>query len=100
MTLEKWIETLESGRCISESELKQLCTMVKTILIEEANVQPVKAPVTICGDIHGQFYDLLELFRNGGAVPNTSYIFMVFMFISFKLLINHPSNSFIIKLLG
>ena len=45
--------------------------------MEESNIQPVHAPVTVCGDIHGQFYDLLELFRVGGEIPATSYIFMV-----------------------
>ena len=47
------------------------------IMLEESTVQPVASPVTICGDIHGQFYDLLELFRTGGDCPETSYIFMV-----------------------
>ena len=50
---------------------------MRELLSEESNVQPVSSPVTICGDIHGQFYDLLELFRTGGDVPDTSYIFMV-----------------------
>ena len=49
---------------------------VKEQLMEESNVQPVQTPVTICGDIHGQFFDLIELLRNGGPLPENSYIFM------------------------
>ena len=61
---------------LSEGDVKILCDKARAILVEEWNVQPVKCPVTVCGDIHGQFYDLLELFKIGGSSPDTNYLFM------------------------
>ncbi|KAF9007076.1 Metallo-dependent phosphatase-like protein [Cyathus striatus] len=73
---DKWIEQLKSCQHLPEADMKVLCERVKSILLEESNIQPVSSPVTICGDIHGQFWDLIELLRKGGDVPDTSYIFM------------------------
>ncbi|KIL61682.1 hypothetical protein M378DRAFT_129609 [Amanita muscaria Koide BX008] len=73
---DKWISQLLECQYLSEGDMKLLCDRVRSILIEESNIQPVSTPVTICGDIHGQFWDLLELLRKGGMVPETSYIFM------------------------
>ena len=73
---DKWLEDLRQLKCLSERDLKQLCEKAKEIFIEESNVQNVSAPVIICGDIHGQIYDLLELFKKGGDVPNSRYVFM------------------------
>ncbi len=46
------------------------------MLIHDENVTKVAAPVTLVGDVHGQFYDLRELFKVGGDVPNTNYLFL------------------------
>jgi serine/threonine-protein phosphatase 4 catalytic subunit len=53
------IKQLKSGQIIKESDVKSLCIKAREILVEEANVERVFAPVTVCGDIHGQFYDLM-----------------------------------------
>eukprot|EP01120_Amphizonella_sp_Union-15-10_P014079 TRINITY_DN66_c0_g1_i4.p1 TRINITY_DN66_c0_g1~~TRINITY_DN66_c0_g1_i4.p1 ORF type:complete len:311 (-),score=48.65 TRINITY_DN66_c0_g1_i4:112-1044(-) len=74
--LDDWVKQLKECKYIEESKLKRLCELVKELLLEESNVQPVSSPVTVCGDIHGQFYDLLELFETGGSLPQTNYIFM------------------------
>ena len=76
MNIDAYLETLKKGGLLEERDLKLLCDKAKEYLLEESNVQPVCAPVTICGDIHGQFFDLLELFRTGGELPDTSYIFI------------------------
>mmetsp|Transcript_1777 Transcript_1777/g.6033 ORF Transcript_1777/g.6033 Transcript_1777/m.6033 type:complete len:319 (+) Transcript_1777:66-1022(+) len=74
--LDKMIETLRRCEVLTESEVKLLCNKAMEILVEESNVQKIDAPVTICGDIHGQFYDLKELFMVGGECPQTNYLFM------------------------
>jgi hypothetical protein len=58
-------QLIEKEQILTESEIKILCEKAKEILSREDNVQKVNAPVTICGDVHGQFHDLLELFRLG-----------------------------------
>ncbi|KAM0786092.1 Protein phosphatase methylesterase 1 [Microbotryomycetes sp. NB124-2] len=71
-----YLSELKQCHHLPESAMKHLCSVVRSLLIEESNVQPVASPVTVCGDIHGQLWDLLELFRIGGDAPDTSYIFM------------------------
>ncbi|VDB92761.1 Bgt-4780, partial [Blumeria graminis f. sp. tritici] len=70
------ITQLRACRAIPEAQVFEICHKAREILIEEGNIVTVTAPVTICGDIHGQFHDLMELFRVGGDVPDTQYIFM------------------------
>lgn len=74
--LDEQIERLKRCEYLKESEVKALCDKAREILIDESNVQKVDAPVTICGDIHGQFYDLIELFKVGGECPYTNYLFL------------------------
>ena len=74
--LDQMIATLRRCEVLKESEVKHLCSKAMEILVEESNVQRIDSPVTVCGDIHGQFYDLMELFQVGGDCPQTNYLFM------------------------
>jgi len=74
--LDRFIEKMMKCQLLSEKEVKLLCEKSKEIFSNEGNIVTVRSPVTVCGDIHGQFYDLIELFKIGGPCPETNYLFM------------------------
>jgi hypothetical protein len=61
---------------LSEYEIKFLCTKAREIFIAQPILLELEAPIKICGDIHGQYYDLLRLFEYGGFPPEANYLFL------------------------
>jgi len=76
LNLDKCIEQLTRCEVLSEATVRELCEKLKEQLIDEPNIVALKAPCTIVGDLHGQFHDLLEIFKVGGKCPDTNYLFL------------------------
>ena len=74
--IEAWIEKLFECKLLSENEVFLLCEKIKDLYTESDNIERVQTPVTICGDIHGQFHDLMELFEIAGTPPDINYLFL------------------------
>lgn len=49
-----WIAQLMNCKHLTESDVQELCVKAREVLSLESNVQGVRCPVTVCGDIHGQ----------------------------------------------
>ena len=74
--MEEYLERAAKGEILEENLIKMICLAARNMLNEEPNVIEIKAPVIVVGDVHGQFYDLLELMKIGGPIPDMSYLFL------------------------
>lgn len=57
---------------ITAQDATQLCTMAREVFMSQPMLLELGAPIKICGDVHGQFTDLLRLFEYGGFPPEVS----------------------------
>ncbi|KAL8999704.1 MAG: hypothetical protein Q9169_001521 [Polycauliona sp. 2 TL-2023] len=91
-----------------ETEIRFLCTKAREIFISQPILLELEAPIKICGDIHGQYYDLLRLFEYGGFPPEANYLFLgdyvdrgkqsletICLLLAYK--IKYPENFFILR---
>ena len=63
LNLDSIISTIQKGDIIPEPQVVALLYKIIEVFTFEDNVLQLYSPITICGDIHGQIYDLFELFN-------------------------------------
>ena len=56
LDLDAWIEALRRCEPLPEPAVKALCGAAVELLVEEANVQRVDAPVTVCASFLSLFF--------------------------------------------
>jgi len=110
--IEKLLEvrTCKPGKQVnlSESEIKGLCTKAREIFLSQPILLELEAPIKVCGDIHGQFFDLLRVFEYGGYPPDANYLFLgdyvdrgkqsietICLLLAYK--IKYPENFFLLR---
>ena len=93
---------------LTESEVRDLCLKSREIFLSQPILLELEAPIKICGDIHGQYYDLLKLFEYGGFPPDSNYLFLgnyvdhgrhcletICLLLAYK--IKYPENFFLLR---
>eukprot|EP00128_Syssomonas_multiformis_P013352 Colp12_sorted_trinity150504_noHs@21800 len=93
---------------LSENEVRGLCNKSREVFMSQPIFLELEAPLKICGDIHGQYHDLLRLFEYGGFPPDSNYLFLgdyvdrgkhsletICLLLAYK--IKYPENFFILR---
>ncbi|CAE8636915.1 unnamed protein product, partial [Polarella glacialis] len=61
---------------VPEAQLRGVCQAVREVFLSQNALLELEAPLKICGDVHGQYHDLLRLFEYGGFPPESNYLFL------------------------
>ena len=93
---------------ITNQEISFLCVSARKVFLSQSSLLELCAPITVCGDIHGQFYDLLRIFEIAKYPPQTNYIFLgdyvdrgtrsletICLLFAYK--IKYPNNFFLLR---
>ncbi|KAJ3234391.1 Serine/threonine-protein phosphatase pp1 [Chytriomyces hyalinus] len=96
------------GVNLAEHEIRYLCIEAREVFMSQPSLLELEAPIQICGDVHGQYYDLLRLFEYGGFPPAANYLFLgdyvdrgkhsletICLLLAYKL--KYPENFFILR---
>jgi serine/threonine-protein phosphatase PP1 catalytic subunit len=72
------VRTAKPGKLVklAESDVLGLVRAAKNLFLDQPMLIEVPAPLKVCGDIHGQYYDMLRLFEYGGLPPESNYLFL------------------------
>lgn len=62
--------------CVSVDEIKYILATSRKLFLAQPVLLELDAPVKVVGDIHGQFSDLLRIFKLCGYPPSTNYLFL------------------------
>lgn len=93
---------------LTEMEIRGLVVKSREIFMAQPVLLELEAPIKICGDVHGQYYDLLRLFEYGGFPPESNYLFLgdyvdrgkqsletICLLLAYK--IKYPENFFLLR---
>lgn len=74
--IDKVIGKLLKQEFIDKESIMQVCARVIPILQSESNVIHVSSPINVCGDVHGDFLNVLQIFDIFDYPPDGRYLFL------------------------
>lgn len=93
---------------MDEGDILALCGAARRIFAEQPVLLELSSPVKLCGDLHGQYHDLLRIFETAGFPPEESYLFLgdyvdrgrqsletICLLLAFK--VRFPDNFFLLR---